>query len=171
MWLLSDERNDAVLERSLKRLPRRSAFVFRHYHLPDPERYARFEALRRIAKAHGHVVILADSALTAREWGADGVYGAPKALYPSRHTLITAATVHNMKELGQANRFGADFSLISPIFATRSHQNAKTLGSIRFRTLAAYAKMPVIALGGMNLESAHRLQWPAWAAIDGLSAL
>ncbi|MFN5818931.1 MAG: thiamine phosphate synthase, partial [Novosphingobium sp.] len=33
IWLLSDARNDAVLERALMRLPRGSGFVFRHYHL------------------------------------------------------------------------------------------------------------------------------------------
>jgi DNA-binding response OmpR family regulator len=68
LWLISDARNDAGLERALARLPRGSGFIYRHYHLPDPERFARFRALRRIAKARGHTVILADSALTAREW-------------------------------------------------------------------------------------------------------
>jgi thiamine-phosphate pyrophosphorylase len=29
--------------------------------------------------------------------------------------------------------------------------------------------MPVIALGGMNGTTARRLDWPRWAAIDGLS--
>jgi thiamine-phosphate pyrophosphorylase len=29
--------------------------------------------------------------------------------------------------------------------------------------------MPVIALGGMTAEHAKALDWPRWAAIDGLS--
>jgi thiamine-phosphate pyrophosphorylase len=29
--------------------------------------------------------------------------------------------------------------------------------------------MPVIALGGMTSPTARRLDWPRWAAIDGLS--
>ncbi|MEL7317386.1 MAG: thiamine phosphate synthase, partial [Pseudomonadota bacterium] len=28
---------------------------------------------------------------------------------------------------------------------------------------------PVIALGGMTAERAREIQWPRWAAIDGLS--
>ena len=61
LWLLSDARNDAGLEAALNRLPRGSGFVYRHYHLPDPDRYHRFLALRRIARGRGHMVILADS--------------------------------------------------------------------------------------------------------------
>jgi thiamine-phosphate pyrophosphorylase len=29
--------------------------------------------------------------------------------------------------------------------------------------------MPVIALGGMTRKTVRRLEWPRWAAIDGLS--
>src|SRR5690606_16583180 len=99
LWLVSDARNDAVLEAVLRRLPRGSGFVYRHYHLPDAERIARWHTLRRIARARGHLAILADSALTAREWGADGLYGAPRALYPTSR-LVTLATAHSLRELG-----------------------------------------------------------------------
>ncbi len=169
LWLLSDERNDQVLERSLRAVATPLGFVFRHYHLPDAERYARYRQLERIARAEGHVVILADSALTAREWGADGIYGAPLALYPRRRDLIQIATAHNLHEIAQANRIGADAVMLSPVFPTRSHPGAKTLGPARWRTLARHALMPVIALGGMTKRRAHHLDCERWAAIDGLS--
>jgi thiamine-phosphate pyrophosphorylase len=169
IWLISDARNDAVLEKALARLPRGSGFIYRHYHLLDAERYARFRALRRIAKAHGHVVILGDSALTAREWGADGIYGSPRSLYPRRRGLIHLATAHNMAELGLAARLGADAALLSPVFPTASHPGGATLGPVQFRLLARQSKLPVIALGGMTDSRARRLDWPRWAAIDGLS--
>ena len=170
LWLLSDARNDAALEHALKRLPRGSGFVFRHYHLPGPERLARFRQLQRVARARGHVVVLADSALTAREWGADGVYGAPLALWPRRGDLLQLATAHSLRELGKAARKGADAVLLSPAFATRTHPGAPFLGALRFRMLAARSPVPVIALGGMNAQTARRLNWPQWAAIDGLSS-
>jgi thiamine-phosphate pyrophosphorylase len=168
VWLLSDERNDAALDRALRRLPRGSGFIFRHYHLPPEARIARWFALLRIARARGHLAILADSALTAREWGADGVYGAPRALYPSRR-LVSLAAAHSLREVAGANRACADAALLSPAFPTRSHPGAKALGPLRFRLLARHARMPVIALGGMNCRTARRLRWPRWAAIDGLS--
>ena len=169
LWLLSDERNDAALERALRNLPRGSGFIYRHYYLPPQKRIARWFDLRRIARGRDHVVILADSALTAREWGADGIYGAPRALYPTTSDLLTLATAHDLGDIGLANRMRADAVLLSPVFPTRSHPNASTLGALRFRLLARQARMPVIALGGMTRSTARRLDWQRWAAIDGLS--
>ncbi len=169
LWLISDARNDAGLEHALARLPRGSGLVYRHYHLEGPERLERFRRLRRVAKARGHVVVLADSALTAREWGADGIYGAPRALWPRRAGLLHLATAHSLSEMGLAARLGADAALLSPVFTTRSHPGGGTLGAVRFRLLARQARLPVIALGGMNPARAKALRWPRWAAIDGLS--
>ncbi|MFB0612161.1 thiamine phosphate synthase [Aurantiacibacter poecillastricola] len=169
LWLLSDERNDAVLAERLASFREPVGFVYRHYHLPPAERLARFDTLAAIARREGHVVILSDSTLTAREWGADGVYGAPLSLYPTRGDMLTIAAVHDMPEMAQANRAGADAAMLSPVFQTRSHPGAPVLGPTRFRTLARHAQMPVIALGGMNARTARRLGWARWAAIDGLS--
>lgn len=169
LWLLSDERNDAALDEALARLPRGSGFIYRHYHLPDAQRVARYRVLERLARARDHLVVLADSALTAREWGADGHYGAPLALTPRRAGLLAVAAVHDLREIAQANRVGADATLLSPAFASRSHPGAPALGPLRFRLLARFARMPVIALGGMDQRGADRLAWPRWAAIDGLS--
>ena len=169
LWLLSDARNDAALDGALRNLPRGSGFIYRHYHLPPRERVERWFALSRMARARGHLLILADSALTAREWGADGIYGAPRALYPTTGGLLTLATAHDLADIGLANRLGADAVLLSPVFPTRSHPGAPALGPLRFRALAARAQMPVIALGGMNTCTACRLNWPRWGAIDGLS--
>jgi len=169
LWLLSDERNDHLLERALGSFAVRIAFVFRHYHLAPQERLARFVQLSRLCRARRHLVILADSALTAKEWGADGIYGAPLALTPRRGGLLRVATAHDLHEIAQANRIGADAVMLSPVFPTRSHPDAATLGPLRFRLLARRARMPVIALGGMNRRHAARLRWPRWAAVDGLA--
>ncbi len=168
-WLLSDERNDAVLDARLAAFREPVGFVYRHYHLLPEERLARFKALAAVARREGHLVILSDSTLTAREWGADGVYGAPLSIYPTRRDLVAVATVHNMREIGQANRIGADAVMLSPVFPTRSHPGSAVLGPTRFRILASRAQMPVIALGGMSARSAKLLDWDSWAAIDGLS--
>jgi thiamine-phosphate pyrophosphorylase len=154
IWLLSDARNDAVLESALKRLPRGSGFVFRHYHLKPEARRARFKALARLARARGQLVVLAGSAGEARRWGADLAYGPGGQLAPA----------HSLREIARATRAAA--LLLSAVFPTRSHPGAKTLGSVRFRLLAARSRKPVIALGGMNARAALRLKWPRWAGID-----
>jgi len=169
LWLLSDARNDAVLDARLHHFREPVGFVYRHYHLPPEDRLARFNTLAGIARREGHLVILSDSTLTAREWGADGVYGAPLSIYPTRSDLLAVATVHDMAEIAQANRIGADAAMLSPVFPTHSHPGGKLLGPTRFRALARHAQMPVIALGGMTSATSQRLDWPRWAAIDGLS--
>ena len=158
-----------MLEDALARLPRGSGFIYRHYHLSPEERIGRFGRLQRIVRQRSHLLILADSALTAREWGADGIYGPPLSLVPRRADMLMLATAHNMAEIAAANHARADAVLLSPVFATASHPGAPALGPLRFRALARHAQMPVIALGGMTQNRADRLQWPRWAAIDGLS--
>lgn len=163
MWLVSDERNDAVLDAALKRLPRGSGLIFRHYHLPDPVRRARFDQLARLARARGHIVVLAGDARTARRWGADGSYGAG-----AEGTGLRLASAHSARELAKAGR--ADAVLLSPVFATRSHPGIRTLGPLRWRLLARLAPMPVIALGGMTARRARAAGIARWAAIDGLGS-
>lgn len=163
LWLLSDARNDAVLEQALRRLPRGSGFVFRHYHLGREERHARFRELARIARSRRILMILAGSPSLARRWRADGSYGAPM------HGTNRLVTAHSLKEIARANRAAPAAILLSPVFPTRSHADAQTLGPVRFRLLANRAFSPVVALGGMDRRRANRLGWSRWAAIDGLS--
>ena len=162
VWLLSDARNDAVLDAAVARLPRGSGVVFRHYHLPGAERRARFEVVRRLCRARGHMLILAGSPALARRWRADGSYGAA-----CRGRTI--ATAHDLAEIGHANRLGVSAVMLSAVFPTRSHPGGDTLGPLRFRLLARRAGVPAIALGGMTARGARRLGGVRWAAIDGLT--
>jgi thiamine-phosphate pyrophosphorylase len=170
LWLVTDRRNDSVLEKAIARLPRGSGVIFRHYHLEGPERRDRFRALARLARQRGHVIVLSDDFRTARRWGADGVYGVARQRRGGGG-LLRLATAHSLKEMGAARRIGADAILLSPVFPTRSHPAQNALGPVRFRLIACLARMPVIALGGMNRSAARRLLWPRWAAIDGLAGL
>jgi thiamine-phosphate pyrophosphorylase len=166
-WLISDARNDAVLEDVLARLPRGSGFIFRHYHLTGQDRRARFRTLARIARERGHVLVLSGDAKLARRWGADGAYGSPALLARGPETL-RFITVHSLRELAAARRIRADAALISPVFPTRSHPGGQLLGPVRFRLLARRAAMPAIALGGMTPRRAKQLNAAHWAAIDGI---
>lgn len=168
LWLLSDARNDAALERSLAALPHGSGFVFRHYHLGHDERRARFDALAARARGHGHLVVLSDRPARAAEWGADGVYGAAERIAGTAIPAI--ATAHDQVEIAAASRAGAHAIMLSPVFATRSHPGGTALGAARFHALARRSPLPVIALGGMDAGRARELDWGRWAAIDGLTA-
>lgn len=168
LWLLSDARNDARLEEALRALPPGSGFIFRHYHLTRDARRERFEVLAGIARECGHLMILSGSLGEARVWGADGLYGPARRIGPGGPRL-RIATAHDLADIEAANAIRADAAMLSPVFATRSHPDAQVLGPARFRALAALARVPVIALGGMTAGRADELGWQRWAAIDGLS--
>lgn len=167
VWLISDARNDARLETALARLPRRSGLIFRHYHLDEPERRARFARLARFARARGHVLIWSGTVREARRLRAHGAYGPPARLSHGEAGL-RLMTAHSLREIGMAARCRADAILLSPVFATRSHPGKTPLGPVRFRLLARRSRLPVIALGGMHRHRAARLGWKKWAAIDGI---
>jgi len=170
LWLISDARNDAVLERAIRRLPLSVGFVFRHYHLAPLERRARFDRLAKLVRARGGLAVLAGDLRTAKRWRADGCYGAPGSGADAR--LIRLLTAHDMRELARANRVtGEAHTLISPIFTTRTHPGGASLGIPRFAGLARLSRLPVIALGGMTRARFRRVARIAegWAAIDGLS--
>lgn len=167
IWLVTDARNDARLERVLARLPRGSGLIYRHYHLDPPQRRARFERLAAIARRHGHVLVLSGEARQARQWRADGAYGSPARL-ACGPAILRLVTAHSLAEIAAARRARADAILLSPAFPTRSHPGTRALGPLRFRLLAARAGVPVIALGGMNAARARRLGARRWAAIDGI---
>jgi thiamine-phosphate pyrophosphorylase len=166
IWLVSDARNDAVLERVLIRMPRGSGLIFRHYHLPPSDRRRRFDELRRLARRKGHQIALSADARTAHRWGADAAYGPAEVLArgPALPRLVTAHSLHEMSKAGRAAAI-----VLSPVHSTRSHPGIRSLGGVRFRLLAARSRVPVMALGGMTARRARALGAEHWAAIDGLS--
>jgi thiamine-phosphate pyrophosphorylase len=160
LWLMTDERQGEALWTALERLPRGSGLVFRHYGLAPKERQALFERVRRIARKRRLLLLVGGAALR----GADGLHGSG----PGR----LSAPVHGLGELRAAEKAGAHLVFVSPVFATRSHPGARPLGQMGLARLAAAARVPVIALGGMDKTRARSLAGLnvyGWAAIDAWS--
>lgn len=161
VWMLTDERQGDAMWGAIARLPYGAGVVVRHYSLRLPDR---MEITRRI-RDQGRFVAFAGTEDEARQAGAQAVYGADLR----RSHLPRLYPVHNRAEIAAAERAGAALLLLSPVFPTRSHPNARTLGPYRFTRLAASTRIPVIALGGMTSPRFRRLQKfgaEGWAAID-----
>lgn len=158
-WLMTDERLGDALLPIVQAMPRGSGIVFRHYATPLPERRALFAAVRRIARARRHVLLIAGPLLP----GADGVHGRRAR----RGRGLATRPAHDRKELVAAQRAKVDAIFVSPVFATASHPGAPALGRMRFQRVIHGARIPVIALGGMTAARARTLKGIAgWAAID-----
>jgi thiamine-phosphate pyrophosphorylase len=122
--------------------------------------------------------IVADDPELAIRLGADGVH------FPERKIslvarwrvrrpdwLITSAA-HSLHACIRAKCAGASAALLSPVFPTASHPGTSGLGSLRARSIARTARLPVYALGGVNAQTAKQLTDAAFAglaAIDGLA--
>jgi len=158
-WLMTDERLGTRLFGAIERLPEGAGIVLRHYSLAETERRTLFDQVR--ARRPDALVLLAGPSDDAQAWGADGSYGRGPG------EGLRSAPAHGFAEIRAAEQAGAALVFLSPVFPTRSHPGAQTLGERRFAELAARTKLPVIALGGMDearfapLEGAY-----GWAGID-----
>lgn len=165
-WLLTDERQGDALWTALRRLPRGSGVIVRHYSLKTLAREKLFRRIRSIARTRGLTLCLSGSPKQARRWGADGSYAGS----PEGKTSLVG--VHGLKEIRQAERGGAVMVMLSPLFPTRSHLNARSLGIPRFAALARATRLPVIALGGVDARHTpllNRIGAYGWAGIDAFS--
>jgi len=159
LWLMTDERQGDGLWDALERLPRGAGVVFRHYSLAPAERRRLFARVRRIARKKRLVLLSAGGPLP----GADGVHGGVG------RGGLRSASAHTLPELIAAQRHGAHLVFLSPVFPTRSHPGGRMLGRTCFGLIARHARIPVIALGGVDAAkgaSLRRLGAYGWAGID-----
>jgi thiamine-phosphate pyrophosphorylase len=155
LWLMTDERQGEGLWRALGRIPPGSGIVFRHCSLPKGERKRLFEGVRRIARRRRLLLVVAGDGLRA-----DGRHN-------RRGGNFRTASAHGLRELRQAEAAGVALVFLSPAYATRSHPGDRPLGPARFGLIARQARVPVIALGGVDEKNARRLPHIyGWAAID-----
>lgn len=143
MWLFVEPRLGDALWVALDRLPRGAGVAVGHAGLAPAAR--RTLIARICVAARRRRLVVADAA-------------GP-----------TIAKAHDRAELVAARRRGARLVFVSPLFATRSHPGAPTLGRVRFGLLVRGAGVPVAALGGMTAARFRALRpfgAVAWGAID-----
>lgn len=68
-----------------------------------------------------------------------------------------SASCHSLNDLIDAHNLGADIGFLSPVFATKSHTAAITLGAQQFHEIASQSPIPVLALGGIDAGNARKL--------------
>ncbi|MFC1542540.1 thiamine phosphate synthase [Pseudomonadota bacterium] len=132
--------------------------------------------LREFTTSHGAKLIIHTQADIAKAVGADGVHLASSDLaeipsvreWLNKPEMTISASCHNEIELGFAERFGADYAFLSPVFPTQSHPGEPHLGIDKFREMAETTSLPVIALGGINSENRNRLKGFGVAVIGAI---
>ncbi len=92
--------------------------------------------------------------------------GAPAA-------MLAIAAHGGAASAARVRRLWPDLAFLSPLFLTRSHPGAPSLGPLRWLAAARRLGVPAVALGGITAATARRVprQAVGLAAIDGLRTL
>ena len=163
-WLMTDERLGDRLWSAIDRLPEGSGIVFRHYGLDRRDRAELADRVSLICRERAFALAIAADVDLAREVGADLIHR-PAVQTPG---VPFSLAVHSMAEAVKAAGLGASLVFISPVFETRSHPGRTALGPNLAKQIAQAARLPAIALGGMDARKFAQLsEWfHGWAGID-----
>lgn len=152
-----------------------AAVILRHYEAPDRRALAgRLSAWCRARRIL--LLVAADTGLAAAV-RAGGVHlpeyriGAARGIRRRRPAWLITAAVHSAAALTRAQRAGVDAVLLSPVFATPSHPDARPLGVLRFAGLVRHCPLRVFALGGIGPRNVRRLKGTGAAGIAGISGV
>jgi thiamine-phosphate pyrophosphorylase len=152
-----------------RRLPRGAAVVYRHFGAPDRARIAR--RLAAICRLRGLYLLIGADAELAERCGAHGVHWPERMLPATRgdFRLVTGAA-HNAAALAKVGLAGLDACVLSPVLPTSSASAHPPLGIFCASRLARASAIPVIALGGVNTETARKLIGRGFAGIAAVDA-
>jgi 8-oxo-dGTP diphosphatase len=70
--------------------------------------------------------------------------------------MLCGASCHGAHQLAHAAKLGLDYVMLSPVMATRSHDDVMPLGWDAFTDLIKGYALPVYALGGMQVLDLHQ---------------
>jgi len=84
--------------------------------------------------------------------------------------MLIGASTHNLAEAQTAARAGADFIVFGPVFETESKkQYGPPVGIEALRMVTGNVKIPVLALGGINVRNFREAIDAGAAGIAGIS--
>ena len=160
-WLRLQEQGDALIQLRLQQRDRAALRVLAQ------------AALDAMPWLRDRLLVNHDIEL-AREFGIGVHLRAPQLREwrqrPLHEGAWVGASCHDAEELEHAVEIGADFATLSPLRATPSHPLATTLGWDRFAALAAEARLPVYALGGLRSNDLAHAREAGAQGIAGISA-
>lgn len=169
---LTDRQRIADTAQVIRTLPRHSLVIIRDYDVQDRADYVK--EMVTLSRRYGHKVLVGGDIRLALCTRADGVHfperEVNKALGCKRHRpyWMVSTSAHSAKTLRRIAKGGLDFAMLSPVFPTKSHPGAKTLGMARFRGIGKAAALPLYPLGGIDQCTITQLKT---AVIPGVAAI
>ena len=126
--------------------------------------YEKALKVKEICKNYGVLFIINDRLDIAQAVGADGVHlgQSDMPIEEARKILkdkfLIGATARNMEEAKRAELLGADYIGSGAIFGTSTKDNAKKLEMEDLKKMVNSVKIPVFAIGGININNVGSLK-------------
>jgi len=149
-----------------------STIQYRAKNLPSKKFLLRALTLEGAISGSGVPLIINDRTDIALLSGASGVHlgredvpveKAREILGPNR---IIGVTVHGVEDALNAELEGADYLGVGSIFPTSTKRNVPLIGLAGLKDIKASVKIPVVAIGGLTLETIAQV---VKAGADGLA--
>lgn len=151
----------------------------REKRLSPREFHREAEAALRVARERGVRLVINDRVDIALAVQADGVHLGQDDLPPeaARSLLGTRAIIglstHNLEQAREAVRQPVDYIAIGPVFPTSSKDNPDPVVGLDglSRVRQALSDIPLVAIGGINLDNAHAVLAAGANAVAVISVL
>ena len=164
--IFDDESFDRKKLLKLK-IPKKSAFLLRSYETKKRKKIAK--QLLKFCKMKKMKLLIGSDVKLAEDINAHGIH-LPEYMIrnnkinwiniknvKSKKKWIITTAVHSMHSLKKVERLDIDAALLSPVFPSKSHPNSKNLGLNKFSKIVKKTKLPIYALGGINIKNIKSL--------------
>ena len=131
----------------------------REKNISTKDLYEKALKVKEICKNYGALFIINDRLDIAQAVGADGVHlgqsdmPIEKAREILKDKFLIGATARNIEEAKKAELLGADYIGSGAIFGTSTKDNAKKLEMEDLKKIVNSVKIPVFAIGGININN------------------
>ena len=136
----------------------------REKNLSSKDFYEKALKVKEICKSYGVLFIINDRLDIAQAVEADGVHlgqsdmPIEKAREILKDKFLIGATARNIEEAKKAELLGADYIGSGAIFGTSTKDNAKKLEIEDLKKIVNSVKIPVFAIGGININNVSMLK-------------
>jgi len=150
------------------KIPKESAFLLRSYKAKERKKIAK--QLLKFCKMKKLKLLIASDIKLAEDINAHGVHF-PEYMIKKKNIInwvivkniklrknwIITTAVHSLQAIKNAEFFDIDAALLSPVFSSKSYPNKKNLGINKFSKIVKKTKLPIYALGGINIKNIKSL--------------
>ena len=125
--------------------------------MKDSELYELAKEVRRLTQKYDALLLINERFDIALAIEADGVHLPEKSFPPSvvkkiNPKFIVGFSAHSLESAKYAQKEGADFITLSPIFKTSSHPDVEPIGLKALKEVSKAVNIPVYALGGVTWD-------------------